>query len=124
MPGWRRPWVKFWVNECLDGTVREELTAEERGVWYDLILISARGRTPGVISANESQSMSRNRLAGILNIPLELLERTLKKAVEQKRIKVDNNGLIHIMNWDKYQSEYQRQKKYRKKALHDKAGGF
>lgn|SRR3990167_4559628 len=124
MPGWKRPWVKFWVNECLDGTVREELEPAERGVWYDLIIYSARCRTAGIISANESQAIARQRLAGILNIPVELLERTLNKAVEQKRIKIDNQGLIHILNWYKYQSEYERQKKYRKKAIHDRASGF
>lgn len=126
MPGWKRTWVKFWVDECLDGTVREELEADERGVWYDLIIISARGRKAGIISANETQAISRQRLAGILNISLELLERTLKKAVEQKRIKIDGAGLIEITNWKKYQSEYQRQKRYRRnyKALHDKAGVF
>ena len=130
MPGWKRTWVKFWVNECLDGTAREELEADERGVWYDLIIYSARCRTPGIISANEIQPISRQRLAGLLNISLELLERTLKKCVEQKRIKISETGLIEIVNWKKYQSEYQRQKKYRgqnyhgKLSIHDKASGF
>lgn len=130
MPGWKKSWVKFWVDECLNGTVREELEPDERGVWYDLIIFSARCRKPGIISANENQSISRPRLAGLLNIPPELLERTLKKAVDQKRIKIDEQGLLHILNWNKYQSEYQRQKKYRgqdyhgKMSIHDKAGGF
>ena len=36
--GWKRSWVKFLVDECLDGSIREELTPAERGVWYDLII--------------------------------------------------------------------------------------
>lgn len=112
MPTWKRTWVKFWVSECIDGSLREQLEADERGVWYDLIILSARCRVPGIISSNEKEPMSHRRIAGILNIRGELLERTLKKCLEQERISIDGKGLIAILNWRKYQSEYQRQRLY------------
>lgn len=115
--GWKRTWVKFWVDECLDGSIREELEPDERGVWYDLIIYSAKCRVPGIISANETQPISRHRLAGILNIMEELLERTLSICQESNRIHIDGQGLIHIVNWSKYQSEYQRQKSYQLRKL-------
>lgn len=108
--GWKRTWVKFWVSECIDGSMREQLEPDERGVWYDLIILSARCRIPGVISSNETEAMSHKRIAGILNISEALLARTLKKCQEQNRIAFDEKGLIQILNWKKYQSEYQRQK--------------
>ena len=113
--GWRRSWVKFWVNECLDGSIREELTSAERGVWYDLIIYSARCRAPGVISANETQPISRYRLAGILNITEELLNTTIQKCVDSKRLVIDKAGLIRISNWVKYQSESDRVRSYQKR---------
>jgi len=111
--GWKRTWVKFWVSECLDGSMREQLGADERGVWYDLIILSARCRVPGVISSNESEAMSHRRIAGVLNISEALLERTLSKCQQQGRIAIDEAGLITITNWSKYQSEYQRQQSYK-----------
>jgi len=114
--GWRRSWVKFWVSECLDGSIREELTSAERGVWYDLIIYSAKCRVPGVISANETQPISRYRLAGILNITEELLNSTIEKCVNSKRLEVDKAGLIHIVNWKKYQSESDRVRSYQRKG--------
>jgi len=114
--GWRRSWVKFWVSECLDGSIREELTSAERGVWYDLIIYSAKCRVPGVISANETQPISRYRLAGILNITEELLNSTIEKCVNSKRLEVDKAGLIYIVNWKKYQSESDRVRSYQRKG--------
>jgi len=90
--------------------MREQLEPDERGVWYDLIILSARCRVPGIIASNETEPMSHRRIAGILNISEELLERTLKKCQEQERISINETGLIIILNWSKYQSEYQRQK--------------
>ena len=113
--GWKRSWVKMWVSECLEGTIREDLEPDERGVWYDLILYSARCRIPGVISANETQAISRWRLAGILNIPQDLLDRTIQKCVESGRIEIDKADLLHIVNWKKYQSESDRVMSYQKK---------
>ena len=117
--GWKRSWVKFWVNECLDGSIREELTPAERGVWYDLIIYSAKCRVPGVISANETQPISRYRLAGILNITEELLNTAIEKCVSSGRLVVDKVGLIQIVNWTKYQSESDRVQSYRKAKRDD-----
>jgi hypothetical protein len=49
-------------------------------------------------------------LAGILNITEELLNRTVDKCISSKRIILDRNGLLYIVNWNKYQSESDRVK--------------
>ena len=109
-------WVKLWVAECLTGTIRWELEPDERGVWYDLLLLAGDCRTPGIISANETTPMPRRTIAGRLNIDEKLLEKTISKCVASGRIEIDEMGLIHIFKWAKFQSDYQRQKPYRKKA--------
>ena len=112
-----RDWVKLWVKECLLGTLREELTPEERGVWYDFLILAGHSRVPGVICANENTALSNKRIAEILNTPLKLIERCLGKFKEAGRIAIDDYGCIHIFNWGKYQySDYDRQKKYRKET--------
>jgi len=109
---WRRTWVKMWVNESLEGTIRFDFTPAERGVWYDLILMAGRCRVPGVISANENTPYPHSYIAGVLNVDLELLKTTIKKCIASGRIEDTKQGL-KLTNWEHYQSEYERQKPYR-----------
>jgi len=109
-----RDWVKLWCKEALLGTIREDLTPEERGTWYDFLLLAGNSRIPGVICANQNTALPTKRIAGILNIEETLVKRCIKKFKESERITVDNNGVIYIVNWSRYQySDYDRQKPYR-----------
>lgn len=111
---YKRKWIKLWIDECLTGTIREDIEADERSVWYDFLLLAGRNRPPGCISANEDTQISTKRLASILNISAGLLARALRKFEESGRIEIDPEGIIHIVNWDKYQyTDYDRQKPYR-----------
>jgi DnaD/phage-associated family protein len=109
-----RDWIKLWIKESLLGTIREDLTAEERSVWYDFLLLAGNCRTPGVISANATTPIPDKRIASILNIPEALVKRCIKRFIESGRIEQDLTGVIHIINWEKYQySDYDRVKKWR-----------
>jgi len=111
-----RDWVKLWIKESLLGTIREDLTAEERGVWYDFLLLAGNSRIPGIICANSTTPMPVKRIAGILNISEALVKQSIKKFLTSGRIKLDEQGIIHIENWAKYQySDYDRQKKFRQR---------
>jgi len=110
----RRSWIKLWINESLKGSIRFDLTPAERGVWYDLLLFAGDCREPGTISANSNTPYPHEYIANTLNIPLELLESTIKKCIETRRLE-ENSAGIHIVNWASYQSEYERQKPYREK---------
>jgi len=112
--GWRRTWIKLYPIDCLQGSIRWQLESDERGVWYDLLNFAAICTNPGVISDKDDRPYPHAFIANRLNVTTELLERTLTKCIEEGRIKENNNGL-HIANWAAYQSEYQRQKKYRMK---------
>ena len=110
----RRPWIKLYPIDCLDGSIRYQLEPDERGVWYDLLNFSAICAAPGTIADKDGRSYPLSFIANRLNIPQELLDKTLKKCTKEGRIK-DKAGVLQIANWGAYQSEYQRQKPYREK---------
>ncbi len=111
--GLRRIYRKAWPYDNLFGTLRHELDAAERGVWNDLLDFAKLSRVkPGIIAPNEKSGYKHEWLAAFFNVPLELLKGTLVKLEETGRIKENGQG-IHIINWVKYQSEYDRQKPYR-----------
>lgn len=108
----RRPWIKLYPIDCLQGSIRYQLEPDERGVWYDLLNFAAICIVPGIISDKDNRPYPHSFIANRLNINVELLEKTLAKCEEEGRINEDDNG-IHITNWKDYQSEYERQKPYR-----------
>jgi len=113
----KRKWIKLFIDECLTGTIREDLSSEERGVWYDFLLLAGRNRPPGAISANETTAISPTRLAALLNIKVTLLARAIDKFESSGRVTIEDNGILHIVNWDKYQyTDYDRQKPIRKRS--------
>lgn len=115
---WKRTWIKIYPLQCLEGSIRYQLEADERGVWYDLLNFAALCATPGVISDNDKRPYPHSFIANRLNITEELLERTFRKCQDENRLSENDTG-IHITNWDAYQSEYQRQKPYRDKKKRD-----
>ena len=107
-----RKWIKIWVAESLRGTMRFDFTPAERGVWYDLLALAGDSRQDGLITPGKDQKYPLNWISGTLNISPSLLHRTLEKCKTYSRIEVNDNG-IRILNWNKYQSEYERQKPFR-----------
>ena len=108
-----RRWIKLWCKECLTGSIRFDFTPAERSVWYDLLALAGESRKDGTIAANNEVPYPHEWIAGTLNIPIKLLESVLIKCKQTDRILEDNHG-IHLNNWAKYQSEYDRQRPYRK----------
>ena len=114
--GWHRKWIKLYPVDSLDGSIRYQLEPDERGVWYDLLLFSTICIIPGTIADEDNHPYPHSFIANRLNIPLELLERTLKKCIDQGRLQENENG-IHVTNWALHPSEYERQKPYRQRWL-------
>lgn len=119
----RRQWVKLWVNEWLDGTTRFELTAAQRLLWVDLLALAGRSRFPGYIYAGTGRGEERvgypiAYLAGVLQMDETDTNNALKLLAAHGHITLDEVShekyVIGIVNWEKYQSEYLRQRTYRK----------
>lgn len=114
----KRRWVKMYPQDCLFGSISYQLEPAERCVWYELIYYSALCAEPGVIADKDNRPYPLNHIAGRINVPLKLLEATLKKCIAEGRIE-DNATGLHIVNWKAYQSEYERQKTYRDRKAED-----
>lgn len=108
----RRRWIKLYPVECIDGSIRYQLTSDQRGVWYDLLNFAAICSNDGVIADRSGRPYPHSFIANRLNISDELLESALEKCKDEDRLTEDDTG-IHITNWSTYQSEYDRQKPYR-----------
>jgi len=108
----RRRWVKQWTQETLTGFPRQ-LEADERSVWYDFRSLAGDSCEPGIICAYPGVAYTEEQMCRILKIPAELLQRAKAKMVQEKDISINGDGTIRIVNWEKIQSEYERQKPYR-----------
>jgi len=111
-------WVKLHINGWLHGSIRWQLEPDERGVWADLIAMAGQCLSGGKICDNDERPYPRDFIAGQLNIPLELLDRTIAKCRREGRLE-DRDDMIVLTNWQVYQSEYERQKAYREKKDED-----
>ena len=113
--GWRRRWVKLYVTGWLHGSIRWQFTSEERGVWADLIALAGEIQQNGKICDNDGRSLPRSFIANQLNIKQTLLDQVIAKCLHEGRLAIDDNEVLSLTNYDTYQSEYERQKKYRDK---------
>lgn len=95
-------WFPLWVNKWLLGSTRFELTLEERAVWIDFLALATMQN--GYIRANPTLAYPKPQLAGFLNIPQDILERSIEKFIKTGKLIEDpiNSGIFYICNWEKY----------------------
>jgi hypothetical protein len=126
----RRHWVKLWVNEHLDGSLRLDLTAAEQSVWVDLLALAGISRWPGTIAAALEEDGYRGYpikwLAERFHKSQKLVLSTITKCEAHGRLIITRQqeetqpegsaipggwheaSVLKLANWEKYQSEYQR----------------
>jgi hypothetical protein len=115
------------------GSLRIQCDLKERGLWYELVFLAKicqvaeifpandvvdHEHVEKLISANESTPYPYSYLAEFFGVDLAWLEYALNKLKDQRRIREDERG-IWIINWEKYQPEYDRQRIYRDKEKVD-----
>src|SRR5713226_821156 len=119
----RRAWVKLWVNEWLDGTTRFQMSGAQRAFWIDLLALAGRSRYPGIICAGMDGDLfvgyPLKTFAALdagaeidLLATFDLFTKTGKITVEVTTEEPVKLYKVTICNWERYQSEYQRQKPY------------
>jgi len=109
----RRNWIKLYVDQVLRGTCFKELIPDERFIWFGFLLLAGDNAMEGKICVTEEMGFSNKQLASLLKCKTELITRSIKKMVRYEKIKICESNIIQILNWKKYQSEYQRQRDYR-----------
>ena len=109
----RRTWVKLYSHQWLYGTLRSELEPAERSIWADFLAMAGDSPFPGKICVSSRMGFTDQQLADLLVVDIKILQSAKTKMVKYDKIYVDENGVIEILNWFKYQSEYLRQKPHR-----------
>lgn len=114
-----RTWIKIYCDNWLSGTLREE-TPELRGIWADLLSLAGSGKygDTGYISLQNEVGLSDLQFQKILNLSRNKWQKAKTRLLFTERIAVNSQNVIIIINWNKYQSEYERQKPYRNRKLH------
>ena len=110
MPGYQ--WFKVDTAGWLEGSIRSDLDMEQRGIWIDILALASRCRLrDGTLRFAEGKPMSRERIAAILNVPLDKLDKTIEICSEDKniyddkhRLEIWEDGTIQITNWERYQA--------------------
>ena len=85
----------------------------ERFLWFAFLLLAGDSPYEGKIALTEEMGYSDEQIGSLLKCDSILVKRAKKIMVKYDKIKVLDNNIIQIINWQKYQSEYQRQKPYR-----------
>lgn len=120
----RRTWIKLYSNKVLRGSIRQE-DPIVRSVFFDLLAMAADSAygDSGIIKLADDVGFTDGNISGILNISLDIWKKAKKRLSDhpkpkENRIRIiplKQDYAIEIINWKKYQSEYERQKKTRKK---------
>lgn len=113
-----RTWVKLFCDQWLSGSLREE-TPELRGIWSDLLALAGSGKygDTGQISLPNGVGFSDPQFVLLLKLSKYQWQKAKKRLILTERIAVNSSNVIRILNWRKYQSEYERQKPYRNQKL-------
>lgn len=114
-PG-RLSWLKFWIDEILDGSTNRELTPAERGIWFELVLLAGRANKHGKIMASVED------IPRLLNIKKRLFDRVVTKLLSPavNKLQKDPEGTLIVRNYDKYQPD-KRERYDTRKALSESA---
>ena len=113
-----RTWVKLYCDKWLEGSIRDE-APDIRAIFIDLLAIAGSGKygDTGEIKLQNNVGFSTIQLKTLLKSSKYLLKKALKQLQNSGRISINQAGVITIINWKKYQSEYERQKPYRNQKL-------
>ncbi len=123
----RKRWIKLWTQETLYGTTSEELELDEQALWFKLLALAGDSPEPGKIVIAPKVPPSDEQIAAIFKSPLNVWLRTKERlrAPDVDKITI-NEGIIHIKNWGKYQTEFGRteyMKNYMRNYRGSKTGG-
>lgn len=117
----RRTWIKLYIEQCLRGSMISELNPEQRWIFIGLVLMAGDSEEPGIVFGRKDEDGNLlGKPDAVLAYELGVDESSIgpakTKMIEKGKISIDCRGVIHISNWSKYQSEYERQRPGRTKV--------
>ena len=117
-----RDWIKINCTALLNSSINYTMQIDERAAWLYLIAFSEIcGVRAGYIEDNNGRAMPPEYVAGRCNIPLDIYLSMVEKQTKEGAIETNGDGVMHLVNFDKYQfTEYDRQKPYREAKKEEK----
>ena len=108
-------WIRLWPDHILNGSTLDELDPGQRGVWFTLLVLAGYSPVPGTICLARGVAYTHEQMAAVLKINEDYLISTIQYLAhkEIEKIIINPDKTISIKNWNRYQSEYERQKPYR-----------
>lgn len=103
----RKRWIKMWTQESLYGSISRELAPDERWAWVGILLLAGDSIEPGKVCAAPGVPWTDQQIADILQIPLTTWLAAKEKMLLHQKIE-NHNGILSIVNWDKYQGEFDK----------------
>jgi len=109
-----RTWVKLYCSKWIEGSIRNE-TPLVRAVFIDLIALAGSGEYGdiGRIGLKNGVGLTNKQFMTLLSLSKNQWIYAKNRLQKTGRIAYDPQNNITILNWNKYQSEYQRQRPYR-----------
>ena len=108
MPG-RMRWIKLWTQELLYGTTSHELNLAEQAIFFKLLAMAGDSPEPGQIEIAPGIPMSDEQIARVLGATTKLWLATKEKLQRPDIDKITvNEGIIHLRNFTKYQSTFDK----------------
>ena len=110
-----RTWIKIFCDSWFEGSIRQE-SPLVRSVFTDLLALAGRLGETGTISLPGGIcGYTNEQIAAILNITvaewLQAKDRLANRPEpSENRIQVCAGNIVKIMNWSRYQSEYERRR--------------
>lgn len=110
-------WIRIWTEETFYGSTFQELNAEERGIWFGLLVMAGLGQPEeGKIQLRKGIGYDIDTLAALLNCPTDVCKNAVNILQKHRKIRVSKTtNVIAISNWKKYQTEYERYRKGRRR---------
>jgi len=108
----RKRWIKLWTQETLYGSTSKELDPAERWVWLGFLALAGDSIEPGKIQVAPNIPWTDTQLSLLLGVSISILLSAKEKMVQHGKITI-NGEVIAVTNWERYQSEYDRTKKYK-----------
>lgn len=104
-------YIKVWVDKWFTGSTRWELTAEERAIWVDFLVLAGQHNPPG-----EFEFAGDEHLANLCRVSIEVIKRAVDKFEQTGKIEIIHKiepqdpakSKCIIIKWNEYQPTYPR----------------
>lgn len=103
-------WIKITTNMFDDEKIKIIESMPEKDsiliVWIKLLTLAGKINANGYIFLTENIPYTDEMLATVFNRPLNVVRMALEIFKKFKMIDYNDNDILHITNWDKYQNIY------------------